>query len=238
MVNKIKTFKQFAESALTKIPNTQMGSNQGGLYSANNGDRYYVKHYDNPDQAKSEVLAGKIYHHMGIHTAKPEYREVGGKPSVVTRYDQNLTRMKPKHFEELTPEQATQIGKMYHGAILTKNWDVVGQEHDNILKHSTTGHLHSIDAGGAFHFRAQGKNKDYGPDIGEHSSLRTGNQQSSHVFNRVFASHPHAEHNGVEAVRALDDKTIHHEFESSGLSNWKELHKNFIARKKSLLAKY
>jgi hypothetical protein len=236
--NKFQTFKQFTSNPLRKVSDTRLGSNEGGLYAASNGDRYYVKHYSNPDQAKAEVLAGKIYHHMGIHTVKPEYREVDGKPSVISRFDDNLTRMSPRHFESLSHEQAKQIGRMYHGAVLTKNWDIVGQEHDNILKHASTGNLHSIDAGGAFHFRAQGKTKEYGPDIDEHESLRSGNKQSSHVFNRVFASHPDAEKSGVDAVRGLDDEIIHREFQHSGLPNWKELHTNFQARKKSLLAKY
>jgi hypothetical protein len=236
--SKIKTFKQFTSQPLQKVSGTQLGTNEGGIHTDSTGKRYYVKHYSNSDQAKVEVLAGKIYHHMGIHTVQPEYREIDGKPSVVSRYDDDLKKMHPSHFEKLTPEQASQVGRMYHAAVLTKNWDIVGLEHGNIVQHARTGNLHALDTGGSFHFRAQGKQKGYGPDIDEHQSLLSKNQQASHVFNHVFSHHPHAEREGLSAVKSLDDKAIENEFRSSGLRNWKELHQNFSARKKSLLAKY
>lgn len=235
---KLKTFKQFTSESLQMVHGTQLGSNKGGIHTDSSGGRYYVKHYKDPEQAKVEALTGRIYAHMGIHTVHPEYRDVNGKPSVVSRFDDDLKKMRPAHFEHLTSSQASDVGKMYHAAILTKNWDIVGLEHDNILQHAKTGNLHAVDTGGAFHYRAQGSLKDFGPDIDEHQSLRIRNKQTSHVFNRVFSQHPHAERDGIEAVRALDDETIEKEFKNSGLKNWKELHTNFQARKKSLLAKY
>ena len=235
---KIKTFRQFTLEGLTPQHNTQMGSNPGGIHTDSTGSRYYVKFYKNADQAKTEALAGNIYHQMGIHTVKPEYRQVGGKHAVVSRYNEHLTKLKPHEFEHVTPEQAKQIGRMYHGAVLTKNWDIVGLEHDNILKDLKTGNLHSVDGGGSFHFRAQGEHKTFGPDVDEHHSLRHKNEQASHVFNRAFENHPHAEHEGLDSVKRLNDDSLHHAFKNSGLSNWEDLHKNFMLRKKALLSKY
>lgn len=235
---KIKTFQQFTSESLTLHPKTQLGSNEGGIHTDSSGTRHYVKFYKNPDQAKVEALAGKIYHHMGIHTVSPEYRNIGGKHAVVSRYNDDLGKMQPDHFQHLTPTQASQVGRMYHAAVLTKNWDIVGAEHDNILKNAKTGDLHSIDTGGAFHFRAQGEHKDFGPDIDEHSSLKNKNEQSSRVFNRVFSQHPHAETDGVDAVRKLDDEKIKTEFRQSGLKDWEKLHQNFMSRKNLLLARY
>lgn len=233
-----KTFAEFISEGLRKEPGSQLGSNEGGVHTDDQGQRFYVKHYGNAEQAKVEALAGKIYGHMGIHTVSPEHKIINGKPSVVSKWNDDLEKMEPHHFEKLTPHQATQVGKMYHAAVLTKNWDIVGLEHDNILRSKKTGDLHSIDTGGAFHFRARGAPKDYGPDIDEHSSLRKENPQSAHVFNAVFKNHPHAEKDGIESVRSLNDAKIHAEFKNSGLSNWKELHANFMERKKKLLSQY
>ncbi len=230
----IKTFKEFIAEGLQKLPGTQYGSNEGGIHrDTETGEKHYVKHYAHPDQAKAEVLAGKIYQHMGIHTLKPEHKKVNGKPAVVTKWRDGLKRVDPEQLKNLDSKQAHQVGRMYHAAVLTKNWDVVGADHDNILK-DAKGDLHSVDAGGSFHFRAQGKPKEYGPDIEEHKSLKAHNQ----VFNHTFKQHPDAEREGLKAVKNLDDKKIHSEFKNSGLSNWKELHSNFTARKKALLAKY
>lgn len=145
-------FKLFLES-LKPIAGTQKGSNPGGLHVDEHGEKHYVKHYENPDQAKVEALTGKIYHHMGIKTVKPELH---GHSSIKTKWNEDVHQIPPHHFENLSKKQAHQIGKIYHGAILTKNWDVVGLEHDNIVHNKKTKDLHAIDHGGAFHFRARG----------------------------------------------------------------------------------
>jgi hypothetical protein len=174
---------------------------------------------------------------MGIHTLQPKHEMINGRHAIVTKYNPDLKSMKPKEFDNLSSDQAHHIGKMYHAATLTKNWDIVGLEHDNIMKHKN-GDLHAIDHGGSFNFRAQGGHKDYGPDISEHQSLRDNNQASGHVFKSVFAQHPEAEKKGLDSVKKIDDSHIHGLFKNSGLSNWKDLHKNFMERKKKLLDTY
>lgn len=234
----MKRFLQYLIEDLKSIPGTQYGSNEGGVHLDEHGQKHYVKYYKNADHAKVEDLAGKIYHHMGIHTVKPEHKIVNGRHAVVSKWNDHLEHMHPHDYEHLDKHQAHQIGKKFHAAVLTKNWDAVGLNHDNISKHKKTGDLHTNDLGAAFHFRAQGKHKDYGPDIGEHHSLRHNDQASGHVFSHVFKHHPSAEHEGLKAVRNMDDKHIHHLFKNSGLSNHEELHKNFMERKKRLLAHY
>ena len=231
----MKSFIEFVES-LEPVHGTQMGSNPGGIHKdTETGDKYYVKHYANPDHAKVEVLTGKIYDHMGIHTAKPEMH---GDSGVKTKWIEHLKQMPPKDFEHLNSHQANQIGKMYHGAILTKNWDVVGLEHDNIVKNHQTGDLHAIDHGAGFHFRARGSHKDYGPDINEKDSLRNNHEASGHVFSTTFKQHPEAERHGLESVKNMNMDHIHNLFQNSGLHNWKDLHSNFVQRRNNLLDHY
>ena len=233
----IKSFGYFIEE-LEKVAGSQLGSNDGGIHiDTKTGKKYYVKHYRNADQAKTEALTGKIYHHMGIHTIHPEYMEHHGKPSISTEWNEHLKPMHKKEFEHLDHHQAHQLARMKHAAVLTKNWDIVGLHHDNIMK-DHKGNLTSIDHGGSMEFRAQGGHKEYGHDIGEHESLIHNHEASGHAFSHAFKKHPDAERAGLDAVRNIDDDHIHHLFKHSGLSNWKELHKSFVERKKKLLAHY
>lgn len=237
MTTMIKKFAQFTEE-LKKVEGTQKGSNDGGIHiNTETGEKHYVKHYHNADQAKTEALVGKIYHHMGIHTIHPQYIEHEGKPAISTKWNEHLKPMHKSEFDNLSHHQAHQVARMKHAAVLTKNWDIVGLQHDNIMK-DHKGNLTSIDHGGSMNFRAQGGHKDYGHDIGEHKSLIDNHEASGHVFKSTFKQHPDVERKGLDAVKNIDDTHIHHLFKHSGLSNWKELHSSFVSRKKKLLDHY
>lgn len=235
----MKKFRQYLKEKLEKEEGSQLGSNDGGIHrDTETGKRHYVKFYKNGDQAKTEVLAAKIYKHMGIHTLNPEHHVIGGRHAVSTEWNDKVGPIHKHEFENTTPHQAHQVGKMYHAAVLTKNWDIVGLTHDNILKHKETKDLHSVDQGGAFHFRAQGSHKDYTPDADEHHTLRNNTGASGHVFRNVFKQHPDAEHKGLDAVKNIDDQHVEGLFRDSGLHNWQDMHKTFKARKSVLLGKY
>jgi hypothetical protein len=230
------SFKQFLNEEFKKIGH-QLGSNPGGVHvDTETGEKHYVKYYRNPEQAKSEALAARIHEHMGIHTLKPKYQKIDGKHAVVTKWNDHLEKMHPHHFENLTHSQQHDIGKMYHAAVLTKNWDIVGLGHDNIERDKHTGHLHSVDAGGTFNFRAQGGHKDYGPDVDEkHSLLHRPGEASSHVFSHVFKHNPEAKKAGLHAVKNMDMHHVEKLFKNSGLHNHEELLHNFKERRKKLL---
>lgn len=233
---KFSKFRKLVAEGLVPVAGTQYGSNPGGIHTdTETGEKHYIKHYKNPDQAKVEALTGKIYQHMGIHTLNPELH---GQSSVSTKWNSDVKTMPPSKLENPSEKHAKQIGKMYHAAILTKNWDIVGLEHDNIVHNHDTGNLHAIDHGGAFHFRAQGGAKEYGPDINEKESLKTNSGPSGKVFSNTFKNHPDAEKHGLEAVKKIDDNHIHGLFKNSGLSNWEALHKNFMTRKQKLIDSY
>lgn len=54
------------------LPNTQMGSNPGGIFTSNNACKYYLKYQNNNDRAEQEVLASKLYSLAGIKCANVE----------------------------------------------------------------------------------------------------------------------------------------------------------------------
>lgn len=237
----MKTFKQFLyeEENLTYTKTgSQLGSNPGGIHMGSNGKQYYIKHYANADQAKVEALTGKIYDHLGIKTLKPEYVKINGKPSIRTEWNPNLEQMDPKEFKNLNPSQQDDIAKMFHGAVLTKNWDVVGLVHDNIVRDRNSGDLYSVDQGGSFHFRAQGGPKDYDPNIGEHESLVNSSGAAGDVFGHMMRNHPESVNSAIDKVAQIDDNHIYNLFQNSGLANWQDLHKNFMERKEKLLDRY
>lgn len=235
----MRSFKKFISEELRREDGTQYGSNEGGIHTdTETNKKYYIKHYQNGDHAKVESLTAKIYDHMGIHTLKPEYKEIDGKHSIVSEWNPHVEVPHPHSYDNISKENAHDIGKMYHGAVLTKNWDIVGLEYDNIVKHKKTGKLMSVDQGGSFHFRARGSHKDYDSDIGEHQSLRNNHEASGHVISAAFDQHPNAEKESLSAVKNIDDNHVHGLFKDSGLSNWKDLHSNFMKRKEKLLDHY
>lgn len=232
----MKKFRTYLTEQYTPI-GPPLGSNPGGVHQDGHGNKVYIKYYKNPDQAKVEALTGHIYDHMGIPTTQSRHEVINGKHALVSPWNDNLDRMRPADFENLSPKNHEQIGKMYHAAVLTKNWDIVGLEHDNIVRHRGNHDLYSTDHGGSFHFRARGSAKEYGPDIEDYHTLRHNDQASGHVFNHVLSKDPNAEKAGFEAVRNMDMKHVHNLFQNSGLDNWKDLHKNFVARRDTLLNK-
>jgi hypothetical protein len=228
----MKKFTNFLAETMLIEAGTRLGSNPGGIHTDSIGQKHYVKQYANPDQAKVEALTGRVYHHMGIKTVEPKHI---GNGVVSSQWNPHLSTMRPHEFENLNHEQAGEIGRMHAAAVVTKNWDIVGLEHDNILRHKDTGELHALDHGGAFHFRARGRPKDFGPDIAENHSLRSNHEASGHVFSTVFSQHPHAESVGIHALRNMDTDAVHSAFKESGLHNWEDLHHNFQQRRQALL---
>lgn len=223
----------------TPVPGTQFGSNAGGVHLDEHGAKHYVKHYTDANQAKSEVLAGKIFNHLGAPTLHASYHEINGKPSIVTPWNADVKTQEPKKFQGQLPEhQARHLARMYHAAVLTKNWDVVGLEHDNIVHNHKTDGLYSIDHGGSFDYRAQGGHKPYGPDINEHASLRDAHLPSGKVFNNLHKHHADIVKEEGQKLHKLDPGQLHRMFKESGRSDWQDLHENFTHRLRKLKAQY
>lgn len=232
----MRSFRLHLSEGLTPEPGTQLGSNEGGIYRDENGNKHYVKFYHDPEQGRVEALTGQIYDYMGIKTLRPRVQSVGGREAVVTPWNDKLHPIYHEDFENMSPEQHRDIGRIYHGAVLTKNWDVVGLAHDNLMRHADTGEIHSVDHGGAFHFRARGGPKDYGPDVEEMRSLRYNGDASGHVFHHVLSKDLGAYRAGHEAVKNMDMDHVRGLFEKSGLKNADELHRNFVERRNKILA--
>ena len=235
----MKTFKQLKEE-LIKVSG-QKGSNPGGVYKDTEKDTdHYIKHPTNPDQAKTEVLSSKLHELMGIQTLKPKLVNVEpNKTSVSTKFNNDIEPITSKHLPDLTDEHHKQLGKIYAAGVLTKNWDAMGTGIDhgqgNVSIDKKKGHLVSTDQGGSFNFRAQGGHKDYGNDIAEKDTLTDPSMSEGAKYFNTSLNKPGVKDHVIKSLQNINPDIVHKTFESSGLHNWRELHKNFTERHKKLL---
>ena len=219
---------------MTKISGPK-GSNDGGVFQSTIGTKFYVKFYKNMEQGRTEALAAKIFTEMGVQTKTPTVAKVNGKDAIISVYSDDLEPMKPEDFNTLTKFQQQEAINMYVAAIVTKNWDVVGLEHDNIMLNKKTGNLVQVDPGGSFEFRAQGGAKEFGPDTAEYMTLRNPANPSGQVFNTILKESPELEHNALKQLASLNMVQIQGIFATSGVANQESLFKAFEARRARLL---
>ena len=234
----MNNFKKFLyeNSEYVKIGG-QRGSNTGGVYTHTpSNKKYYVKFYNDEDQARSEALSDRIHEHLGGNTLKHEFTKINGKPALRSEWVPNMEHVTPE--TKLNDTQKKDIATLFHGSTLTNNWDFAGLEHDNLGIHPETKRVHILDTGASFKFRAQGGRKPYGPDIDVHDTLRNPqyNPQTSDIMDRfVSAKHLQSAH---KPLTPEDHEHIKKLFMESGISNKEELHKNFVERTNKLHARY
>jgi hypothetical protein len=217
------------------IPNTQLGTNPGGQFIGPDGHQYYVKFYNNQQQAHSEYLANNILDRLNINTVdmRLEQIEFNGKErlGVASKWLDNLEPMKKHLTDKRSKAEDDQIIKHYLGAVLTGNWDVVGFDYDN-LSRTAKKKWYCIDQGGTFRFRAQ----EFGPKATEFKSLLEPGRQASNVFKPVFdrtiKQNPEPYINWLKKLSAKD---IERSVDSSGISDADEFKRLLIQRKSDII---
>jgi hypothetical protein len=215
----------------------QLGSVPGGLYEdRTTGERWYVKFYAEANQARSEAVALTLYRRLGLITPDVEITTINGRIAIASRWMDGLRRATA---EELSAHP--DLPRLWQGAILTKDWDVLGLELDNVLI-DPNGRLVKIDAGGAFGFRAQGGTKIYDRAIDEIKSLRdlSRNRAAAQVFNERFEADVFAEADGIADVKALKRTQVLQMFRQAELpeADAKELTATLWARREALIKRY
>lgn len=230
-VPEIKSWKQSGE---------QLGSNEGGQRTSPEGVKHYYKVAKNPEQARQEVASAKIHEKLGVHTLQPMLIKDNGRLGTATKWNADLVRKTPKEFEKMTEAQARVIMRIHHAGVVTKNWDTVGLDHDNIMFHKKTGEPHAVDQGGSFNFRAQGTHKDYTPDADEIHSYRNPdlNYSAHHVFTHIDKKFPHVAKEELTHARNLTYNDVYDALQSSGIKNAHEMAKTAIKRRDLLLKHY
>lgn len=217
------------------LPNTRYGTNPAAVHEAPNGEKHYVKFYNNPEQAHAEVTASHLMEKMGAQTLKPRLVQHNGRIGVATKWRTDLKPIHPSELSNPSEGMKHELAKHYVAGVVTKNWDTVGMEYDNLMK--TPDHkLVSVDQGGALHFRAQGGPKPYSKDIAETKTYhdKNLNHAAAHAFSSLGKEHIKRAYNEMSSHTHED---VHNIFKNSGLPNHKEMADTFNARH-ALLGKH
>lgn len=204
----------FAEFALLEeydpYPGTQMGSNEGGMYShRRTKKKYYIKFPKTEAQAKVEAATADIYKELGIRTVDPKVQVIHGKTAVVSPWNKDLKRYdSPDEIiaDTKNVQRAKELAMIHHAAIITGNHDVVGLGYDNLLKDKHTGEIVSVDQGGAMHYRAQGAEKPFEKSIDEVHSFQNLQYPTGRIFHRLDPIHLHR---AARDLHKLTDARIH-----------------------------
>jgi hypothetical protein len=222
---------------LWKKVGTQKGSNPGGLYEAPDKQRYYVKLYADEGQARTEFASNAIYKMLGVEMPELSLRDWNGKLALVSKWRTDLKAISAADMISRPDEMA----KIFHASVLTKNWDVVGLEFDNVML-AKNGRLAMIDAGGSFKYRAQGGAKAYEAIPAEVKTLRdaTLNRQSASVFNAIFEKDAWLERDGAEGLLKLKKTDVKKAFEQAGFAKDEvtDLTETLWKRRQALIERY
>ena len=130
-------------------------------------------------QVQSEWMANNIYQVCGIPVPKQKlYTEA---EALVLEFKGG------RLLKDCLPEQKqalkVKLGEGFVVDALLANWDVLGQNQDNIIvSDNGNGTPFRIDNGGSLTFRAQGGKKEFGPEVKELQTMRTKTAQQKFYF--------------------------------------------------------
>jgi len=211
----------------------QGGSNPGGKFVDDQGVEWYCKFPGDPDVAKSEVLAAKLYEAAGITGQDCKLITKDGKLGIASKW---------VDVQKAGPDALAKAEGVAEGFAVDAwlaNWDVVGLAFDN-LQLDAHGQAVRVDAGGSLEYRAQGGKKAFGESVSEIDTLRDPkiNPQSAQVFGHLTAADITA---SVAKVAEVPDDAIYDlvmEFGPGSMADKAHLIDTLIARKQDLLAKY
>jgi hypothetical protein len=156
----------------------QLGTNPGGIFQGESGQRYYVKTLESAAHARNENVAARLYQLAGAPTLT--YVRTTDPEQIATQW-LDLDKKCVAHLSEAERKQAQ---KWFAVHAWTANWDVAGFNGDN--QGVSSGKVLTLDVGGALAFRAQGdpKGKAFGANVGELDVLRKddGNPHAVKLF--------------------------------------------------------
>lgn len=172
-----------------QVAGNQGGFNQGGVFEAPNGERYYVKSLANQNALRSEVLAAHLYEAAGVKVPEVHFVNPFGTPTgwsnVVASKIVDGKNAKQKMLTDADFNAKIQDGFAVDAWL--SNWDAVGSgdvKYSNIL--DVNGEPVRIDVGGSLEVGGTGVKKTgkFDPDqVVELSTFFNGtNKELQNVF--------------------------------------------------------
>lgn len=216
---------------MTKIDG-QKGSNPGGVFRDNNGNKFYIKEGLSKDHVRNELTAASLYNLAGVPTFK--YRPVFGDKHIATEW-QNLPA---NNLDQLTAPELKRAKKDFAIHAWLGNYDAIGTGGDNIgVFPDRYGNSPGVlDTGGALEYRAQGKPKtDFGTSVTEIDTMRDPsiNSWSAKVFGDMTDDEIRK---SVQKVADIPDAMIEDTIKAHGGSD--ALAKKMVARKHDLMKRF
>lgn len=220
---------------VSKLKNVgpQLGSNPGGQYVDETGQKFYVKKTKSEDHAKNENLAASLYQLAGTNTFQYRKSE-DDKNAVITE----MVPLQAKQISELTPQQRAAARLDFATHVWTSNWDAAGMTGDN--QGVVNGKVTTLDVGGSLAYRAQGGEKGhlFGTEASEWDTLR--NSVKNPQTASLFANMTHAELKAsVAKVAAVKPDMIREAVKAAGYEGAAAtaLADKLIARRESVITK-
>jgi hypothetical protein len=181
-----------------KVTKRLGGSTGAMLAEDKNGNQFVIKGGNSSEHVRSESAANDIYRAAGAPVPAHRLDESGSKPVQVTEYvpGPTLDKLRGSDFEKA----AASLRENFAADALLANWDVIGLARDNIVVPSDGRPPMRIDNGGSLDFRAQGKPKAFGPEVGEITSMRT-SDQGKPIFGKLSDADVAKQIGGLEKRR-------------------------------------
>jgi hypothetical protein len=229
---------QVAEGFPYKKVGDQKGSNPGGFYEDNHGQKWYIKFPKTEDHARNELLASKLYEAMGINGPSLKLVKKDGVVGIASKFVDGLDVVKDS---SLLAKQAG-VKEGFAADAWLANWDAIGLNNDNLLL-GNDGNGYRIDVGGSLLYRAMGEAKDgdFGDTVNELHTMRDlhgKNKAAAAVFHDMTDEEVKA---SVANVMKITDNTIIAMVKSYGPGTPKEkdaLAQKLIARKQYLAKRF
>jgi hypothetical protein len=203
----------------------KLGSNEGGVYANDAGEKFYVKKPATKDHVTNEKTAAKLYKLAGVNTL--DYREAG--PDHVVTAWQDLDK---NNISKFSAEEKKAAAADFAVHAWLSNWDAAGTGGDN--QGMMAGKPHTLDVGGSLRYRAQGgpKGNAFGDKVTELDTMR--DKSMSPDAARLFGSMSDADlKSSIERVTSIPDDKIR-----SAVGDDKALADRLIARKQDMARRF
>lgn len=176
-----------------KYKSTLGGTTGGGakLMEDADGNRFVLKKGNSPGHLRAEVAADSVYQSLGYGVPPSKTYDTADGPSKLSAYllDSSTLSEYLKQHPDQKEKVYAELRKGFVLDALLGNWDVIGQDADNVLV-SQDGQVWRVDNGGSFNYRAQGKQKEagwWGPEVKDIDSMRDAslNPQTAKIYQGI-----------------------------------------------------
>lgn len=203
----------------------KLGSNEGGVYSNGEGEKFYVKKPSSKAHVENEKTAARLYQLAGVNTL--DYVDAG-PDHVATKWE----KLDKNNISDFTLEEKKAAQKDFAIHAWLSNWDAAGLGGDN--QGIRNGKPATLDVGGSLRYRAQGgpKGAAFGNKVGEIDTLRDKNMNPDNA--KLFGSMSDADlKSSVERVTSIPNDKIR-----EAVGDDKELADTLIARKNDMAKRF